>query len=153
MDVPPITPLLFYRDPKAALAFLERAFGFETAMLVDDGAGRRDPFREHVRGHVVMVVRSAERPMGLAARPGRQAHRLAPCPGARTASTRPASARRAAGGGSSAEPADQPYGDRVFTCLDPEGHSWSFGQTVGTDDAARRWQARTGAQDHRLGVR
>jgi len=28
------------------------------------------------------------------------------------------------------EPADQPYGDRVFTCLDPEGHSWSFGQTL-----------------------
>jgi hypothetical protein len=28
------------------------------------------------------------------------------------------------------EPADQPYGDRVFTCLDPEGHAWSFGQTV-----------------------
>ena len=26
----PISPLLFYRDPKAALDFLERAFGFET---------------------------------------------------------------------------------------------------------------------------
>ena len=46
MDVPPISPLLFYRDAKAALDFLERAFGFETRLLVDDGAGRRDPLRE-----------------------------------------------------------------------------------------------------------
>ena len=37
---------------------------------------------------------------------------------------------RAAGARIEREPADQPYGDRVFTCLDPEGHSWSFGQTI-----------------------
>ena len=37
---------------------------------------------------------------------------------------------RAAGAKIEREPADQPYGDRVFTCLDPEGHSWSFGQTI-----------------------
>ena len=35
MDVPPISPLLFYRNPKAALDFLERAFGFETRLVVD----------------------------------------------------------------------------------------------------------------------
>jgi uncharacterized glyoxalase superfamily protein PhnB len=27
MDLPPITPLLAYRDPRAALAFVEAAFG------------------------------------------------------------------------------------------------------------------------------
>jgi uncharacterized glyoxalase superfamily protein PhnB len=37
---------------------------------------------------------------------------------------------RAAGAVIDREPADQPYGDRVFTCLDPEGHHWSFGQTI-----------------------
>jgi uncharacterized glyoxalase superfamily protein PhnB len=37
---------------------------------------------------------------------------------------------RAAGATIEREPADQPYGDRIFTCLDPEGHSWSFGQTL-----------------------
>ena len=37
---------------------------------------------------------------------------------------------RAAGARIEREPADQPYGDRVFTCRDPEGHSWSFGQEV-----------------------
>ena len=40
MDLPPISPLLFYRDPKAALRFLERAFGFETRLIVEvDGGG------------------------------------------------------------------------------------------------------------------
>lgn len=28
------------------------------------------------------------------------------------------------------EPADQFYGDRVYAARDPEGHVWSFGQTV-----------------------
>src|SRR3984957_14155821 len=34
------TPVVFYRDPKAALKWLEDAFGFETSMLVTDDAGR-----------------------------------------------------------------------------------------------------------------
>jgi hypothetical protein len=28
------------------------------------------------------------------------------------------------------EPADQFYGDRVYAARDPEGHVWSFGQTL-----------------------
>ena len=37
---------------------------------------------------------------------------------------------REAGAKIEREPADQPYGDRVFTCRDLEQHPWSFGQTV-----------------------
>jgi uncharacterized glyoxalase superfamily protein PhnB len=37
---------------------------------------------------------------------------------------------RAAGAQIEREPEDQPYGDRVFTCRDREGHRWSFGQTI-----------------------
>jgi uncharacterized glyoxalase superfamily protein PhnB len=37
---------------------------------------------------------------------------------------------RAAGASIEREPAAQPYGDRSFTCLDLEGQSWSFGQTL-----------------------
>jgi len=32
-----ISPSLIYRDPKAAIEFLERAFGFERGMVVEDG--------------------------------------------------------------------------------------------------------------------
>ncbi len=37
---------------------------------------------------------------------------------------------RAAGAEIVREPEDQFYGDRVYTAKDPEGHVWSFGQTV-----------------------
>jgi uncharacterized glyoxalase superfamily protein PhnB len=129
MDVPPISPLLFYRDARAALDFLERAFGFETRMVVDDGQGGVIHSESVFKDHVVMVCGP---PPGLYASPldldGRRTgsvHVQVPdgldalCEQARTAGAR-----------IEREPADQPYGDRVFTCLDPEGHSWSFGQTL-----------------------
>ena len=129
MDLPPISPLLFYRDPKAALDFLERAFGFETRIAVETDAGI--PHSESVfEGGVVIVVGP---PAGPAVSPldidGRitghvhvnlQSGIEALCERA-----------RAAGAAIQREPEDQPYGDRVFTCLDIEGHSWSFGQTIG----------------------
>ena len=37
--LPTIGPLLWYRDPRAAIAWLEAAFGFETRLIVDDGKG------------------------------------------------------------------------------------------------------------------
>jgi uncharacterized glyoxalase superfamily protein PhnB len=37
---------------------------------------------------------------------------------------------RAAGARIVREPETQPYGDRVYTCMDLEDHPWSFGQTV-----------------------
>ena len=37
--LPTIGPLLWYRDPIAAIAWLEKAFGFETRMVVEDGQG------------------------------------------------------------------------------------------------------------------
>jgi uncharacterized glyoxalase superfamily protein PhnB len=129
MDLPPISPLLFYRDPRAALDFLERAFGFETRMVVETEAGV--PHSESVfEGGVVIVVgppsHDAVSPLDIEGRitghvhVNLQAGIDALCERA-----------RAAGARIDREPADQPYGDRVFTCLDPEGHSWSFGQTIG----------------------
>lgn len=38
--------------------------------------------------------------------------------------------RRAAGATIVREPADQFHGDRVYSAADPEGHVWSFGQSV-----------------------
>ena len=66
MKVPPISPLLFYRDPKAALAFLESAFGFETRMVVDDGQGGVIHSEIAFEEHVVMI---SGPPSGLWASP------------------------------------------------------------------------------------
>ncbi len=129
MDLPPISPLLFYRDPKAALDFLQRAFGFETRIAVETDAGI--PHSESVfEGGVVIVVGP---PAGPAVSPldidGRMTgHVHVNLQGGIDALCERA---RAAGAAIQREPEDQPYGDRVFTCLDLEGHSWSFGQTIG----------------------
>ena len=140
MDVPPISPLLFYRDARAALDFLERAFGFETRLVVDDGEGGVIHSETVFRGHVVMVCGP---PSGQWASP-------ADLGGRRTGSVHVqvengidalCEQARAAGGKIEREPADQPYGDRVFTCLDPEGHSWSFGQTLQVMTAAAMAEA------------
>ena len=140
MDVPPISPLLFYRDAKAALDFLERAFGFETRMMVDDGQGGVIHSESAFEGHVVMVCGP---PAGKYASP-------LDLDGKRTGSVHVqvqggidalCERARAAGARIEREPGDQPYGDRVFTCLDPEGHSWSFGQTLQIMSADEMTQA------------
>jgi uncharacterized glyoxalase superfamily protein PhnB len=137
MDVPPISPLIFYRDPRAALDFLERAFGFETRMVVDDGQGGVIHSETQYQGHVVMV---SGPPNGQWASP-------ADLGGRRTGAVHVqvpdgidalCEQARRAGAKIEREPADQAYGDRVFTCLDPEGHSWSFGQEIRQMSAAEQ---------------
>ena len=129
MDVPPISPLLFYRDPQAALDFLERAFGFETRLMVQVEGGGVIHSESVFEEHVVMVVgppsHTAASPLDLGGRQTGHVH-------VQLHGGIDALCERARGAGANIqrEPADQPYGDRVFTCLDPEGHSWSFGQTV-----------------------
>jgi len=129
MNVPPISPLLFYRDARAALDFLERAFGFETRLLVDDGQGGVIHSECAFEGHVVMVCGPPSgdwaSPLDLGGRRTGSVH-------VQLQSGLDALYERARDAGATIEraPADQPYGDRVFTCLDPEGHSWSFGQEL-----------------------
>lgn len=128
MDVSPISPLVFYRDAKAALDFLQRAFGFETRLLVDDGQGGVIHSESVFGGHVVMVCSAAGKYASPADLDGRRTGSVhVQVEGGVDALCERA---RAAGATIEREPADQPYGDRVFTCLDPEGHSWSFGQTL-----------------------
>ena len=140
MDVPPISPLIFYRDPRAALDFLERAFGFETRLVVDDGQGGVIHSETTYLGHVVMVSGPPSgawaSPLDLGGKRTGSVHVQVPdgidalCEQARKA-----------GAKIEREPADQPYGDRVFTCLDPEGHSWSFGQTIEAMSAVQMTEA------------
>jgi uncharacterized glyoxalase superfamily protein PhnB len=126
---PSVTPLLFYRDPRAALAFLERAFGFETRLVVDDGQGGVIHSETWFGDGQVMV---SGPPFELWASP-------ADVGGRRTGSVHLQmkdgidahyARAQAAGAIIDREIADQAYGDRTYSCRDLEGHAWSFGQTL-----------------------
>lgn len=131
-----LTPVLFYRDPIAALKWLEEAFGFETSMLVTDDAGRV--------GHAEMKVGEATIGVG-----GEWASPdlLGPAEMKSPASIGGVGTQfvrvhlpegldahcdhaRAAGARITQAPADQFYGARTYRALDLEGHVWNFDQPV-----------------------
>jgi len=131
-----LTPVVFYRDPIAALKWLEAAFGFETSMLVTDDAGRVGHAEMKVGEAVIGVGAEFASPdlLGPAAMKspasiggvGTQFVRVhmdegldAHCDHARAAGARITQA-----------PADQFYGARVYRALDLEGHVWNFDQPV-----------------------
>lgn len=127
--LPTIGPLLWYQNPRAAIAWLEAAFGFETRLIVDDGQGGVIHSELTLGDGYIMVVGpptgQAVSPAAFGGRSTQSVHiQLEDSLDARCEQA------RAKGAAIEREPADQPYGDRVFTCRDLEGHPWSFGQTV-----------------------
>src|SRR5689334_19515170 len=55
MTQPTFVPAVFYKDPIAALKWLERVFGFEVSSLVIDPAGRLAHSEMSFRGGVLNV--------------------------------------------------------------------------------------------------
>lgn len=123
------TPSVYYKDPKAMIGWLERAFGFETTMLITNEDGSVGHAEIAFGDGVIMIGGEwadwAKSPASIGGantqnvhvhlKDGLDAH----CERA-----------RAAGAVIQMEPDDQFYGDRVYRAVDPEGHGWAFGQTV-----------------------
>lgn len=140
MDRPAFVPAVFYKDPLAALRWLEKAFGFEVAALILDGEGAlahsEGTFHD---GSLNVGGEWGGGPIGPARMRspasldgvGTQFIRVTLPDGIDEHCER----ARAAGATIIAEPADQFYGDRVYRALDPEGHVWNFNQAVGVFDA------------------
>jgi uncharacterized glyoxalase superfamily protein PhnB len=126
---PSISSAVCYKDPKAALKWLEAAFGFEphTVML---GPNEELVHSEMRFGDGIVMVASEwsllhKSPKSLEGCNTQTIHVQlnedvdAHCERARKA-----------GAVIQMEPATQFYGDRTYRAVDPEGHIWSFGQTV-----------------------
>jgi uncharacterized glyoxalase superfamily protein PhnB len=118
-----------YRDPRAALAWLEKAFGFEVAMLIEDAQGNLAHSEMRFGDALVMIGSewSADyvSPASVGGKNTQSLHVQV------TADIDAHCERaRAAGAEILMEPQDQFYGDRSYRCRDPEGHIWSIGQTV-----------------------
>ena len=128
---PSVVPILWYQRPRDAIDWLCRALGFEALMVVDDGDGGVMHSELRFGDGAIYVVgpprdgMNGASPRGVNGRNTQHVHlNLAEGLDAHCAQA------RAEGAAIEREPTDQPYGDRVYTCLDPEGHSWSFGQPV-----------------------
>jgi uncharacterized glyoxalase superfamily protein PhnB len=130
------TPTIFYRDPMAALHWLEAAFGFETSLLVTDDDGNVGHAEMSFAGGNVGVGGEWSSPelLGPAAMKspasldgvGTQFVRVHLAEGVDAHCER----ARAAGARITQEPTDQFYGARSYRALDPEGHIWNFDQPV-----------------------
>ncbi len=132
------TPSVTYRDPKAALDWLARVFGFERVMVLTDDGGQIAHAEMSFRGRGGVMVGGewadfVASPASVGGRGTQRVHVLieegldAHCERA-----------RAAGAQILREPVDQFYGDRTYLVRDLEGHVWTFAQPVrkvGRDEA------------------
>lgn len=124
-----IVPTLRYRNAVQAIDWLCDAFGFERHLVVEDGGGGI-AHAQLTFGNGMIMLGSArdgefdnwQRPMAALEAPVTQSpyvivndvdahHRQA----------------RAAGARIMMPPEDQPYGGRLYSCRDLEGHLWNFG--------------------------
>lgn len=149
MDTPVFVPAVFYREPMAALKWLEEAFGFETITLLTDAEGRLAHSEMAFRGGHVQVGGEWQSPELVGAARMRSP---ASVDGINTQFIRIHMAdgldahcetARAAGATIVAEPETQFYGARVYRALDPEGHVWNFSQEVESPSGAEM-EARSG---------
>jgi uncharacterized glyoxalase superfamily protein PhnB len=126
---PAVSSAVCYQDPKAALKWLENAFGFEPSMVI---LGPNDELMhsEMRFGDGIVMVASEwssahKSPKSIDGSNTQTVHvQLNEDIDAHCARA------RKAGAVIQMEPTTQFYGDRTYRALDPEGHIWSFGQTV-----------------------
>ena len=131
---PGFQPSVIYQDPKAAMRWLEAAFGFETAIYIEDASG----------GFVHCQMRFGEALISIGQEWDDDFKSPLKLGGKNTQLTSiqidsdvdaHCERARAAGAVIVAPPETQFYGDRTYRCRDPEGHYWSIGRTV--EDVSR----------------
>jgi uncharacterized glyoxalase superfamily protein PhnB len=126
---------LTYREPIAAMAWLEQAFGFETALLVTDEAGQVAHAEMSHAGLNFCVMGEWESPQLLG--PARMRSPVS-LEGVGSCFMRVeiinldahCEKARAAGAWIVQAPKDQFYGARTYRALDLEGHVWNFSETL-----------------------
>lgn len=120
---------LYYQDPAAALDFLETAFGFERRMVITDADGSIAHAELDFGDCYIMVGgewgEHTASPASAAGRNTQSVH-------AHLSEDVDDHCVRAIAAGAVVvrPPNDEFYGDRVYSAKDPEGHVWTFSQTV-----------------------
>ena len=126
---PALGSALFYKDAFAALDWLENAFGFERTMVITDKDGKLGHSEMRFGDGYIMIggewIDYVASPSSIGGKNTQSIH-VHLAAGIEAHCER----ARAAGAVILQEPADQFYGDRTYRARDPEGHVWTFGQTV-----------------------
>jgi uncharacterized glyoxalase superfamily protein PhnB len=127
---PTIVPSLFYKDPRAAIDFLQKAFGFELSMMIEEN-GQIVHSQLTFRDGMIMLggewSEKHQSPASLDGRNTQTTHLYMP-----EGLDEHCARAEAAGADIYMRPAEQFYGDRTYQARDPEGHMWSFSQPVKT---------------------
>jgi uncharacterized glyoxalase superfamily protein PhnB len=117
-----IYPVLKYEDARAAIDFLERAFGFESHAVHDGQHGGVAHAELRLGDEYVMLGSTSEGEERFNQGAGRTSlYIVVDDPDALH------DRAREAGATIERELTDQDYGSREFTARDPEGNLWSFG--------------------------
>jgi uncharacterized glyoxalase superfamily protein PhnB len=126
---PNIIPTLRYREAADAIDWLCRAFGFERHMVVEGEDGAIEHAQLTLAGGMIMLGTARDDEFGRLQKPpaevggvGTQSPYVI-VPDADSVNER----AKAAGATIAYDIRDEDYGGRGFSCLDPEGHLWSFG--------------------------
>jgi uncharacterized glyoxalase superfamily protein PhnB len=124
------TPAVFYRDPKGALAWLQRAFGFEITMLLEDANGTlaHSEMGFAGRGRVMVGAEWAawtKSPVSVQGANTQSIHVEI-----ETDVDAHCARARSAGANIVQQPETQFFGARTYRAIDPEGHVWTFAQRV-----------------------
>jgi uncharacterized glyoxalase superfamily protein PhnB len=129
MDAP-VSPYLFYEDVDAAARFLQEAFGFSLGFTSPSASGKLEHAQLHHGEGRVMLGHAGGGGLNMVKR----------------ASALPAlhagvyvfvddvdahcARARKAGAKVFLEPADQPWGERMYCAGDPEGQFWMFAKRL-----------------------
>lgn len=126
---PSFIPSLAYKDNRAALKWLQKAFGFEPSEVLTDAEGKIVHAEMTYAGGVVMIGGEwadwTRSPASLGGKNTQRVH-----VGIEHGIDEHCARARQAGAKIVMEPADQFYGARSYIATDLEGHYWTFSQTV-----------------------
>ena len=122
-------PSVIYQDPKAAMRWLESAFGFETAIYIEGDDGGFIHCQMRYGDDLISVGQEWADDFKSPLKVGGKNTQLTSIQ-IDTDVDAHCERARAAGAVIVTEPNTQFYGDRTYRCRDPEGHNWSISQSV-----------------------
>jgi uncharacterized glyoxalase superfamily protein PhnB len=122
-------PSVVYQDPRAAMRWLQDAFGFDTALYIEGEDGGFIHCQMRYGGALISIGQEWDEDFKSPLKVGGKNTQLTTI-NIDTDIDAHCERARAAGAVIVTEPNTQFYGDRVYRCRDPEGHNWSISQTI-----------------------